>query len=67
MDKSFGGAVGGIDEVDIGGWTARRVDGENGEGVLKDVGDGVWGGFAEEDEVAGVEDVWGVGVDVYFG
>lgn len=53
--------------MNIGGWTAWRIDGENREGVLEDTRNGVWSVFAEEDEVAGAQELRGIVVDDHLG
>lgn len=55
LDEALGDAVGGVDEVDVLGRATRRVDGENGEGMLEDAGKGVDGVLPEEYQLAGVD------------
>ena len=54
FDEGLGGAVGGVDEVDVVGGAAGCVDGEDVEGVLEDVRQSVDGVLAEEDQLAGM-------------
>ena len=53
--EALGGSVGGVDEVDVLGRAAGRVDGEDGEGVFVDSGKGVDGVLLEEDQLAGAD------------
>ena len=53
LDEALRGAVGWVNEVDVFGRAARRIDGEHGEGMVEDARQSVDGVFSEEDKFAG--------------